>query len=114
MLIFNSGRIFKFRSINKKYAFLKKHGFTHFKASHLLQTSCKGITFKDLFTLCLVLRCTPNDLFDLGNVEIPAGHPLLALRKEEPDMDINTEIQNLSLEKLKKITLAIKEIKNNE
>jgi hypothetical protein len=83
MIRYNLERIILLRGHNKPAAFLQKNGYGYHK-SHRMLAGQTQITFSELFDLCKLLRCTPNDLMEwIPDTKHPLedNHPLLALRR---------------------------------
>lgn len=91
MLKYNVKNLMKVRGITHPYAFLRKRGFSHSTAARMAGEKMVGITPSLIESLCLVLKCTPNDLFvwTPGNGEVVSeGHPLKKLiAKESVSLD---------------------------
>jgi len=64
------------RNIYHPYTFLLKNGFNPNTANKILKNKAVQINFRQLTTLCMVLDCTPNDLFKLRELTPPQGHAL--------------------------------------
>lgn len=103
MLYLNLQAIFEAKGIDNPANYLWKNGFTRHTAHNLLYNKTEGINFKHLEQLCLVLQCTPNDLFNwqnenkLLNEEI---HPLKQIKKERNKGNISQKIKAMPLSKL--------------
>jgi DNA-binding Xre family transcriptional regulator len=83
MIQYNLERLILLRGHNKPIAFLQQNGYSYHK-SHRMLSGKTQITFKELFDLCQLLRCTPNDLMELvpdKKQPLDADHPLQALRR---------------------------------
>jgi DNA-binding Xre family transcriptional regulator len=61
MLKLNCDNVFKLRNINNPFTFLRKNGFSHAIAQKLTSKNPEYIKMRDLYQLCKVLYCTPND-----------------------------------------------------
>jgi len=68
------------RNIMHPSAFLIRAGINNFSANKMLQGKAVQINFKQLTALCVSLNCTPNDLFALRAMELPAFHQLHTLQ----------------------------------
>lgn len=62
MLIFNLKRALTIRGVKYATTFFMKHGYSRAVASSL--AGMTTVPPKHLEKLCLMLNCTPNDLFD--------------------------------------------------
>ncbi|MBS1552103.1 MAG: helix-turn-helix transcriptional regulator [Bacteroidetes bacterium] len=109
MLKFNLDKLFKLRSETKKLGFLTSNGFTPAKAQRLISDKSVGLSFDNIYKLCLAFNCTPNDLFeyvpDKSN-PLPPDHPLNAL-KHEAVPDISNILKSMSVEKLKDLSVKL-------
>ncbi|MGC4023450.1 MAG: helix-turn-helix transcriptional regulator [Cyclobacteriaceae bacterium] len=82
MIKLNLSRAFHARGIEKPHEFLFKNGFSRVKASRLVNSKQATISFQTLGELCVVLHCTPNDLFTWNSSDpraITEDHPLKRL-----------------------------------
>lgn len=83
MIKYNLKRIIMLRGHNKPLDFLQRSGYGYHK-SHRMLTGKTQITFRELFELCTLLRCTPNDLLEWvpdPKHQLDDDHPLQALRR---------------------------------
>ena len=114
MLKLDINRLFTFKAITKKGAFLKKHGFTRNKAHRLAYLESKSISFQNLEKLCRIFNCTPSDLFtfvpDAQN-PLPPEHSLNSLIRPETQ-DISTMFKDLPPDKITHILSEIEKLKN--
>jgi len=111
MLKLNFLRICAIRGIGNPYTLLVKNGFSHFSASSLVNDKIKSIKADQLYKLCVVLNCTPNDLFEYVPKKNLPGHPLNGLIKEPLPFNYLETIRKMPLEDLKKIEEVIMRIK---
>jgi len=112
MLTLNLKRLFKARSIKKPYTYLVKNGFTRFTAHKIANNKGKSIFLAHIERLCLILKCTPNDLFEYTpGSDNRADEPLNILKKQNEYEDISTLITDLPLNKVNEIAQIIKEKK---
>jgi DNA-binding Xre family transcriptional regulator len=118
MLYFNIKRLLELRGIEKPYAFLVKNGFVSQTATNMINNRLGRITPKQMEKLCLILNCTPNDLFDWRageNSAVSAAHALHSLKKEEtPSASVAQMVRDLPVEKLDKLHALINDLKNEE
>ncbi|MBI1767430.1 MAG: helix-turn-helix transcriptional regulator [Bacteroidetes bacterium] len=63
MLTFDLARLMESKEIQNPLQFLMKSGLTRHTASRLLHQNVASINYRNLEQLCLILNCTPNDLF---------------------------------------------------
>jgi len=114
MLKINYLRMCKIRGIVNPYSFLMKNGFTHYMAHCLINEKSEKIKISQLYKLCCLLNCTPNDLFEyIPKKELP-GHPINGLIKEKEVMNYLETIQKMTIPELKKIEDALKKIKEEK
>lgn len=112
MLVYRFDRVFKARSIDKPFAFLKKAGLSHNFASKIKNNRVTNLDIKQLERLCLLFRCTPNDIIewvpdeDSKNVE---DHPLNELKRIDFELEMVKTINSVPLSKMKEINALIKE-----
>jgi len=104
MLIFNLQRLFTLRGIDKPYAFMVKNGFASSSASNLLRYYPVVFKIKTLERLCVLLNCTPNDIFEWRDDknDLPEDHALNGLKREAVK-NFSEMIKNLPLEKMKDV-----------
>lgn len=104
-------RFFTLKNIAKPYGFLISKGFSTNVSLNFTSRVPKTIRIENIYRLCVVLNCTPNDLFSLSpdaKKQLPENHPLLSLIHEAPP-DIPAIISSLSPDK---ITELAKHIEN--
>lgn len=113
MLYFNILRVMSQRGIARPNEFLRKHGFTAYTASRILNNRVSGLTNEQLERLCLALRCTPNDLYvwrKPSDGNIAPDHPLHALLPKQESLDMVQKLQELPLEKLDEVRKFIEDM----
>ncbi|MES2763886.1 MAG: helix-turn-helix transcriptional regulator [Bacteroidota bacterium] len=106
MIYLNLKPIFEAKGIDNPNYFLWKNGFTRQAAHRLLNNTKEGITFRHLEQLCLLLSCSPNDLFTWHNTDktnVLPTHALQKLTKEKSKGSITTTLQNLPVNKLNEL-----------
>lgn len=87
MIKYNLERIIMLRGHNKPLDFLQRSGYGYHKSYRMLMGQTQ-ITFRELFDLCKLLRCTPNDLMEWvpdSKHPLDDEHPLRALRRNIAD-----------------------------
>lgn len=95
-------RVFALRGIDKPHAFLVKNGFAASSASNMLKYYPIIFKVRTLEKLCILLNCTPNDLFewrDDGKGKISDEHALNSLKKEAIG-NFTEIVKDLPLEKM--------------
>ena len=117
MLYFNIKRVLDLRGIDKPYSFLVKNGFVSQTATNIINNRLQRITPQQLEKLCLLLRCTPNDLIDWkpgANSVVPENHPIRALTKEKAPPPISEMVKDLPVEKLGELEAIINQLKSEK
>ena len=113
MLIFNPRRIFALRGVEKPSGCLTKNGFTAPTATKFLQA--KWIIISYLQKICLMMNCTPNDLFEWkpdATNKIEEDHALNSLRRAESVANIRELLKDLPVEKLSQVESLLADLKN--
>ena len=106
MILLNLKRIFKARGIEQPYKFLVKSGFVPFTAHKYKNSKVEQIRLDHIEQLCILLNCTPNDIFEwMPNdlLDDREDHPLQTIRRREKKMDISRMLSKLSLSKLEEV-----------
>ncbi len=106
MMQLNLQRIFKARGIDQPYKFLVRNGFVPFTAHKYKNSKVEHIRLDHIEKLCVLLNCTPNDIFEWGPNDLLddyPSHPLQKIRKREKKLEINKMLSKVSLEKLEEI-----------
>ena len=112
MLIFNPKRILMLRGVDKMFNYLHNSGFIRSTATYLLNGTASHLKIEHLGKLCVLLNCTPNDLFewrpDSKNV-LPAGHALNSIIKSEQKINnIKDLLQDIPPAKLSEVENLLK------
>lgn len=117
MLYFSIRRMIDLRGIDKPYAFLVKNGFASQTATNIINNNIGRIIPAQMEKLCLLLNCTPNDLFDWKpgkNTLVADNHPLKSLVKQKIAPPISEMVKDVPVEKLAKLETLINDLKNEE
>jgi DNA-binding Xre family transcriptional regulator len=112
MLNLNLRRIFKARGIEQPYKYLVQKGFVPFTAHKYKNGKVEHMRLDHIERLCILLNCTPNDIFDWVPNDLlddHPNHPLQRIRKREKKVEINKLLAGMSLEKLEEIEKMIAE-----
>ena len=112
MLIYNFQRIFRARAIEKPFAYLTSQGFSYDFASRVKRNEVKRLNNKELEKLCILLKCTPNDLLEWtedSKYDIEADHPMRKLLRTDKLTDLTKTIHNIPLDKIDEINQMINE-----
>ena len=116
MLKFNFTRIFKAKGITKPYTFLVKAGYSASFSTRLTNNKVRMLNLTDVEKLCVMLKCTPNDLLewvpDQNHNSGGEGHPLSSLQRIGTDSQINRILFNIPVDRLAEIEqMILKEVK---
>ena len=115
MLIFNPKRMIVMREISKAHSALVKIGFAPATATNLLNYHIVRVSVEHIEKMCVMLCCTPNDLFDWRentNAPLPENHPLHSLKREKKISNLREMIKDMPVEKLEQLETVIAELKN--
>lgn len=116
MLTFNLKGVLLARGIDKPYAYLCNSGFTPYSASKLLNIG-KGVNYRHLEKLCLLLYCTPSELFIWQpdtKVVVPETHPLNKLRTAANTEALNQKMKQLPLDKVDEVLAYLNSLTNQD
>ena len=117
MLYFDIKRILKTRGIDEPYRWLVKNGFVPQTVHSWLNYQLGYIKPDHLERLCLLLNCTPNDLFDWredGKTVVHDTHALRTLTKQAPDTSLQRALSELPLDKLEKLGEMLAELQSKD
>lgn len=108
MLCWNVKALLYDKGIPQPLAWLRKRGMSYERARALLDGKSKEISLQQMHELCLLLQCTPNDLFNWNpeKESLPPGHPLQQLHKpgNQPSMLARLRVLNTpQLEELRQL-----------
>lgn len=112
MLNLNLLRIFRARSIDQPYKFLVSNGFVPFTAHKYKNGKVEHIRLDHIEKLCILLNCTPNDLFEWVPNDLlddTRDHPLQSIRKRDKKIEINRLLSKLPLHQLEEIQKMIQD-----
>lgn len=94
-----------------------RNGFVRSTASKLLNGQARYVKDEHLEKLCLLLHCTPNDLFvwkPEANSLTAEGHPLQALKRGEAPKNITEIVKEIPLDKLDRVESLLDQLKTGE
>ena len=111
MLNYNFSRVIKARGIENPSIFLQKQGFSQNFALNIINGNTRSLRLSSLEKLCIILKCTPNDVMewvpdDESNVE--ENHPLNKIKKNDKVLNILKTLNSIPLDELEKIDKIIK------
>jgi len=108
MLRLNIHRLLQLRGIERPYSFLVRNGFVPQTATNIVNNNIGHIKPPQLEKLCLLLNCTPNDLFDWHpnkDQVVTPDHALHTLTKRsQTTTTLSQAVRELPLDKLQKLT----------
>jgi DNA-binding Xre family transcriptional regulator len=116
MIYLNLKPIFEAKGIDNPNYFLWKNGFTRHAAHRLLNNTKEGINFVHMEKLCLLLGCTPNDLFSWRNTDSTNVLPTTSLQKivkERSKGTITQTLQKLPVHKLNELRNFLDDLSNS-
>lgn len=106
MVRLNLQRIFKARGIEQPYRFLVQNGFVPFTAHKYKNNKVEHIRLDHIEKLCVLLHCTPNDIFEWGPNDLlddHPDHPLQKIRTRDKKIEIGKMLSKVSMEKLEEV-----------
>ena len=115
MIICNPHPIFELRGIKKPLAFMVNLGFTYNIAWRIFNNKVTRFDLAHLDTLCVHLKCTPNDILQWNPpADTAADHPLQALRPKTNQQTIAQMLSDFPVVKVAELEKAIQELKQKE
>lgn len=112
MVRLNLERIFKARGIEQPYRYLVQNGFVPFTAHKYKNNKVEQIRLDHIEKLCVLLHCTPNDIFEWGPNDLlddHANHPLQKIRRREKKIEIGKMLSKMTIEKLEEVEKMLAE-----
>jgi DNA-binding Xre family transcriptional regulator len=106
MLLLNIKNILKARGIEQAYTFLVKSGFVPFTAHKYKNSKVEHIRLDHIERLCILLNCTPNELFEwIPNdlMDDRPNHPLQKIRRRDKRLDLHKMIANIPVDKFEEV-----------
>src|ERR1043165_618443 len=100
MMQLNLQRIFKARGIEQPYKYLVQNGFVPFTAHKYKNAKVEHIRLDHIEKLCILLNCTPNDIFEWSPndlLEDAPNHPLQKIRRRDKKIEISKMLSQMSL-----------------
>lgn len=114
MLYFNLTRLLKLRGVERPYSWLVQNGFVPQTAVRWSKNEIGYVRPEQMERLCLLLNCTPNDLFDWREDSQTVVHDTHALRTLiKQKNDIQTTLRELPLDKLEKLGEMLEQLKDD-
>lgn len=115
MLTINAGRVFKLRGLSGYLIRLVRAKISRRTAHGFLDGTASNIKLKHLEKICLMLNCTPNDLFDWKPDEEtnpPESHALYNLQKNAEIKAFSEKLKDVPIDKLGQLNEIIEELKH--
>lgn len=113
MLALNVLKLLEDRGIINPQTYLVKNGIPYYTVSRLVTNKTKNITYATLEKLCLICKCTPDDLFVwVADADLQLAEPV-ALEKLKPKpkpLSTAERMKNLSAEQLEQLQRFINEL----
>lgn len=113
MLKLNLLGVMRQRGIANSAKYLVKNGFSYHRVNRLLRHEQDSISYKNLERLCLLLNCTPDDLFvwqKPNDLKVSDDHPLRKLLAKAEDLNVLQKLQELPMEKLEQLKQFMKDL----
>jgi len=117
MIYLNIKRLLDMRGIRQQFSYLVKNGFIGSTAHRFINGEERQIHLDHLERLCVLLNCSPNDLFGWTadkNMSVAENHPLQALSKPKKVPPLNELVNDIPIEKLDKIAELLNQLKNED
>jgi DNA-binding Xre family transcriptional regulator len=118
MIYLNLKNILEAKGIDKPNQYLFQNGISRHNAHRLLNHATASISFKLIEKLCLILNCTPNELFTWSNAaKIPNldKHAIQTIKYKGSSGNINQVLQQLPVNKLNELRNLVDNLtKDNE
>jgi len=117
MLDLNLKRLFEMRGITRPFTFMLKNGFIRSTAHNFVHGQVWQIKLEQIEKLCLLLNCTPNDLFEWRpdkNASIPETHAINALKKDKSAPSFGQLFKDIPIEKFDRIEGLLNQLKNED
>lgn len=110
MLRYNFERILKAKGIERPYTYLMKNGFADRIATRVNQNKVRRVDLSTIERLCLLFKCTPNDLMEWipePSYQEDNDQPLQGLCRTDQVVDIIQALNDAPLDKLSDIEAFI-------
>ena len=117
MITYNFDRIFKARGIERPFSYLRQAGFSDNFATKIKNNRVARLNLKEIERLCIVLKCTPNDLYEWEpdkDSQIEKDHPIYTIKKSEKTINLTKLMNSVPLGQLDAIEKLIHETLNNK
>lgn len=111
MIHYNFERILKARGVERTFSYLRQAGFSDNFATKIKRNKVARLNLREIERLCVLLRCTPNDLYEWtpdNDSQVDKEHPLHKIRKSDKIIDLTKMLNSVPLGQLEEIELLIK------
>ena len=113
MININLNRIFKARGIEQPYRFLVQNGFVSFTAHKYKNGKVEQMRLDHIERLCILLNCTPNDVFEWVPNDLlddRPDHPLQQIRRRDKKLQISQLLSKMPLHKLEEVERMLQSV----
>jgi DNA-binding Xre family transcriptional regulator len=104
------------RGVDKMFSFLNANGFVHSTAYYLISGKVSNVKIAHIEKLCVLLNCTPNDLFEWkrdAQDNLATDHALNSLDKDdEKPVNVKALLKDIPIEKMPEIENLLKSLKD--
>jgi len=114
MLYFNLKRLLDLRGVERPYSWLVQNGFVPQTATRWAKNEIGYVRPEQMERLCLLLNCTPNDLFDWredNKTVVHDAHALRTLKREAPARSVADMTRDIPADKLEKLGEMLNDLK---
>lgn len=114
MLKYNFAKVFKARSVDRPFTYLRQAGFSDNFATKVKNNRVKRLNLDLLERLCLSLNCTPNDFMEWSPDKDQMDYKdsaLNELKRADKILELTRSLNLLPLSKLEVIERLIDENK---
>jgi DNA-binding Xre family transcriptional regulator len=111
MLKISVRKVMEARGIFNPYKFMVKQGFTPTTATKIANGDVEYLRLEYIETLCSLLNCLPNDLFEwipADKKDDKATHPLYPIRKNDNSLNLPEMLKSLPMDKLRQVEELLK------
>lgn len=115
MLIFNIKRILEMRGVSEHYRWLVRNGFVPQTATTWTKYQIGYVKPEHIEKLCVLLNCTPNDLFEWREDDktiLPESHALRSLKRDKDARSATELLRDIPADKLEKLASLVDQLKD--
>lgn len=117
MLVFNPLRMFRMRGIARPERELIKTGISPGAATKYLHYHNIRLTIGHIEKICVLLNCTPNELFEWrskSNENLSENHSLNSLKRDQEPENLSEILKNVPVEKLSELNEFVRGLQENK